>query len=123
MAMLLTGITPASMVARAAGAAPVEFSDHVGAPLQEALLLMHNTLVDANRRVSPNQSSWRTRYCLTCRRANCWMQASWTDCRRCTACTGRWRKLNRFINSSGLSCRRRRSENPPVRSIFRRFFG
>ena len=26
------------------GAAPVEFSDHVGAPLQEGLLLVHNTL-------------------------------------------------------------------------------
>ena len=27
------------------GAAPVEFVDHVGVPLREALLLVHNTLV------------------------------------------------------------------------------
>ena len=27
------------------GAAPLEFTDHVGAPLQEGLLLVHNTLV------------------------------------------------------------------------------
>ncbi|WP_338849667.1 FMN-binding glutamate synthase family protein [Massilia sp. W12] len=32
------------------GAAPVEFSDHIGTPLQEALLLAHNTLVGANLR-------------------------------------------------------------------------
>ena len=32
------------------GAAPLEFSDHVGAPLQEGLLLVHNTLVGLNLR-------------------------------------------------------------------------
>jgi glutamate synthase domain-containing protein 2 len=32
------------------GAAPVEFTDHVGAPLQEGLLLVHNTLVGLNLR-------------------------------------------------------------------------
>jgi glutamate synthase domain-containing protein 2 len=32
------------------GAAPVEFTDHVGVPLQEALLLVHNTLVGMNLR-------------------------------------------------------------------------
>lgn len=32
------------------GAAPVEFTDHVGTPLQEALLLVHNTLVATNLR-------------------------------------------------------------------------
>ena len=32
------------------GAAPLEFCDHVGAPLQEGLLLVHNTLVGLNLR-------------------------------------------------------------------------
>lgn len=53
-AMLLTGITPDFIVVDGAeggtGAAPVEFSDHVGAPLQEGLLLVHNTLVGVNLR-------------------------------------------------------------------------
>ncbi len=48
-AMLETGITPDFIVVDGAeggtGAAPVEFSDHVGVPLQEGLLLVHNTLV------------------------------------------------------------------------------
>ncbi len=48
-AMLATGITPDFIVVDGGeggtGAAPLEFSDHVGAPLQEGLLLVHNTLV------------------------------------------------------------------------------
>jgi len=49
-AMTTTGIpagtSSSSMAAKAAtGAAPLEFTDHVGAPLREALLLVHNTLV------------------------------------------------------------------------------
>jgi glutamate synthase domain-containing protein 2 len=32
------------------GAAPLEFTDHVGAPLQEGLLLVHNTLTGLNLR-------------------------------------------------------------------------
>ncbi|HTD03490.1 FMN-binding glutamate synthase family protein [Undibacterium sp.] len=48
-AMLKTGIIPDFIVVDGGeggtGAAPVEFTDHVGAPLQEALLLVHNTLV------------------------------------------------------------------------------
>ena len=32
------------------GAAPLEFADHVGAPLREALMLVHNTLVGVNLR-------------------------------------------------------------------------
>jgi glutamate synthase domain-containing protein 2 len=48
-AMLATGITPDFIVVDGAeggtGAAPLEFADHVGAPLQEGLLLVHNTLV------------------------------------------------------------------------------
>ncbi|MGH8454573.1 MAG: glutamate synthase-related protein, partial [Nevskiales bacterium] len=32
------------------GAAPIEFTDHVGAPLQEGLLLVHNTLLGLNLR-------------------------------------------------------------------------
>lgn len=32
------------------GAAPMEFTDHIGAPLQEGLLLVHNTLVGLNIR-------------------------------------------------------------------------
>ena len=32
------------------GAAPLEFTDHVGAPLQEGLLLVHNTLVGLGQR-------------------------------------------------------------------------
>lgn len=53
-AMLQTGITPDFIVIDGGeggtGAAPVEFTDHVGAPLQEALLLVHNTLVGAKLR-------------------------------------------------------------------------
>lgn len=53
-AMLETGIVPDFIVVDGGeggtGAAPVEFSDHVGTPLQEALLLVHNTLVGANLR-------------------------------------------------------------------------
>ena len=53
-AMLATGITPDFIVVDGAeggtGAAPVEFSDHVGAPVQEGLLLVHNTLIGVNLR-------------------------------------------------------------------------
>ncbi len=53
-AMLATGITPDFIVVDGGeggtGAAPVEFSDHVGAPLQEGLLLVHNTLVGSGLR-------------------------------------------------------------------------
>jgi len=53
-AMLETGLTPDFIVVDGGeggtGAAPVEFSDHVGAPLQEGLLLVHNTLVGLNLR-------------------------------------------------------------------------
>lgn len=53
-AMLKTGITPDFIVVDGGeggtGAAPVEFADHVGAPLQEALVLVHNTLVGTNLR-------------------------------------------------------------------------
>ena len=48
-AMLETGIVPDFIVVDGkeggTGAAPMEFSDHVGAPLQEGLLLVHNTLL------------------------------------------------------------------------------
>jgi glutamate synthase domain-containing protein 2 len=47
-AMQATGILPDFIVVDGAeggtGAAPLEFTDHVGAPLQEGLLLVHNTL-------------------------------------------------------------------------------
>jgi glutamate synthase domain-containing protein 2 len=53
-AMLHTGITPDFIVVDGAeggtGAAPLEFTDHVGAPLQEGLLLVHNTLKGVNLR-------------------------------------------------------------------------
>jgi glutamate synthase domain-containing protein 2 len=53
-AMLVTGITPDFIVVDGAeggtGAAPLEFTDHVGTPLQEGLLLVHNTLVGLNLR-------------------------------------------------------------------------
>jgi glutamate synthase domain-containing protein 2 len=53
-AMLDTGITPDFIVVDGAeggtGAAPLEFTDHVGAPLQEGLLLVHNTLKGVNLR-------------------------------------------------------------------------
>ena len=53
-AMLATGITPDFIVVDGAeggtGAAPLEFTDHVGMPVQEGLLLVHNTLVGANLR-------------------------------------------------------------------------
>jgi glutamate synthase domain-containing protein 2 len=48
-AMLETGIVPDFIVVDGAeggtGAAPLEFTDHIGVPLQEGLLLVHNTLV------------------------------------------------------------------------------
>ncbi|WP_176041910.1 FMN-binding glutamate synthase family protein [Burkholderia stabilis] len=48
-AMLETGIVPDFIVVDGAeggtGAAPLEFTDHVGMPLQEGLLIVHNTLV------------------------------------------------------------------------------
>ena len=53
-AMLETGIAPDFIVVDGGeggtGAAPLEFSDHVGAPLREALMLVHNTLVGTNLR-------------------------------------------------------------------------
>ncbi|MDO8774894.1 MAG: FMN-binding glutamate synthase family protein [Burkholderiaceae bacterium] len=53
-AMQVTGITPDFIVVDGAeggtGAAPLEFSDHVGSPLQEGLLLVHNTLKGVNLR-------------------------------------------------------------------------
>ena len=53
-AMLATGILPDFIVVDGAeggtGAAPLEFTDHVGAPLQEGLMLVHNTLVGLNLR-------------------------------------------------------------------------
>ena len=53
-AMLATDITPDFIVIDGAeggtGAAPVEFTDHVGTPLQEGLRLAHNTLVGVGLR-------------------------------------------------------------------------
>jgi len=53
-AMLETGILPDFIVVDGAeggtGAAPLEFTDHIGTPLQEGLLLVHNTLVGAGLR-------------------------------------------------------------------------
>ena len=53
-AMLETAILPDFIVVDGAeggtGAAPLEFTDHVGAPLQEGLLLVHNSLVGLNLR-------------------------------------------------------------------------
>ena len=53
-AMLATDITPDFIVVDGAeggtGAAPVEFTDHVGTPLQEGLRLVHNTLVGVGLR-------------------------------------------------------------------------
>ncbi len=53
-AMLETGITPDYIVVDGAeggtGAAPVEFADHMGAPVQEGLNLVHNTLIGAGLR-------------------------------------------------------------------------
>lgn len=53
-AMLETGISPDFVVVDGGeggtGAAPVEFVDHVGTPLREALRLVHNTLVGVGLR-------------------------------------------------------------------------
>ena len=53
-AMQETGILPDFIVVDGGeggtGAAPLEFTDHVGAPLREGLLLVHNTLVGLNLR-------------------------------------------------------------------------
>jgi glutamate synthase domain-containing protein 2 len=53
-AMQATGITPDFIVVDGAeggtGAAPLEFTDHVGSPLQEGLMLVHNTLLGVGLR-------------------------------------------------------------------------
>ena len=53
-AMVETQIVPDFIVVDGAeggtGAAPLEFTDHIGSPLQEGLLLVHNTLVGLNLR-------------------------------------------------------------------------
>ena len=53
-ALLSSGIRPDFIVVDGAeggtGAAPMEFADHVGTPLREGLLLVHNTLVGLNLR-------------------------------------------------------------------------
>ncbi len=53
-AMLETGVRPDFIVVDGGeggtGAAPVEFSDHLGAPMREGLLFVHNTLVGAGIR-------------------------------------------------------------------------
>ncbi|MDP3700341.1 MAG: FMN-binding glutamate synthase family protein [Hylemonella sp.] len=53
-AMQSSGITPDFIVVDGAeggtGASPLEFTDHVGSPLQEGLLLVHNTLRGAGLR-------------------------------------------------------------------------
>jgi glutamate synthase domain-containing protein 2 len=52
--MLETGVTPDFVVVDGAeggtGAAPTEFSDHIGAPMREGLLFVHNVLVGAGLR-------------------------------------------------------------------------
>lgn len=53
-AMLETGIVPDFVVVDGSeggtGAAPLEFADHVGMPMRDALLFVHNTLVGAGLR-------------------------------------------------------------------------
>ena len=53
-AMLTTGIRPDFIVVDGGeggtGAAPMEFIDHVGVPMREGLMLVHNTLVGLNLR-------------------------------------------------------------------------
>src|SRR5579859_715731 len=53
-AMLKSGVTPDFIVVDGTeggtGAAPTEFSDHVGVPMREGLLFVHNTLVGAGLR-------------------------------------------------------------------------
>src|SRR3546814_1554649 len=53
-AMLKTGILPDYIVVDGAeggtGAAPLEFTDHLGMPMRESLLFVHNTLVGAGLR-------------------------------------------------------------------------
>jgi glutamate synthase domain-containing protein 2 len=53
-AMVATDLLPDFIVVDGAeggtGAAPLEFADHVGAPMQEGLRLVHNTLVGMNLR-------------------------------------------------------------------------
>ncbi|XID75781.1 FMN-binding glutamate synthase family protein [Alkanindiges sp. WGS2144] len=53
-AMLETGVVPDFIVVDGAeggtGAAPMEFANHIGAPMREGLLFVHNTLVGVNLR-------------------------------------------------------------------------
>src|SRR3546814_7325003 len=73
-AMLKTGILPDYIVVDGAeggtGAAPLEFTDHLGMPLRESLLFVHNTLVGAGLRseehTSELQSLMRISYAVFC---------------------------------------------------------
>src|SRR5262249_61999917 len=53
-AMLETGVRPDFIVVDGSeggtGAAPTEFSDHIGAPMREGLLFVHNVLTGAGLR-------------------------------------------------------------------------
>jgi Conserved region in glutamate synthase len=71
-AMLRTGITPDFVIVDGSeggtGAAPQEFEDHVGMPLTEGLMLVHNCLVGTGLRgvirVGVGKGSQRRRHCL-----------------------------------------------------------
>jgi glutamate synthase domain-containing protein 2 len=89
-AMLETGITPDFIVVDGAeggtGAAPVEFTDHVGAPLQEGLLLVHNTLVGLNLR-DKIRSVARARWSVPSTSRGCSRSAPTGATRRAASCS------------------------------------
>ena len=90
-AMQETGITPDFIVVDGGeggtGAAPLEFTDHVGAPLREALMLVHNTLVGTGLRdrdpasARPARSSPRSISCAP------WRWARTGAIRRAASCS------------------------------------
>jgi hypothetical protein len=105
-AMLETGITPDFIVVDGAeggtGAAPLEFTDHVGAPLQEGLLLVHNTLVGLDlRRRSGSAAPARSSAPSTS--PACWRSAPTGATRRAASC------------SRSAACRRRPATPAPAR--------
>ena len=98
-AMLETGLVPDFIVVDGSeggtGAAPLEFVDHVGTPLQEGLLLVHNTLVGLNLRHRMQYRLQRQDHQRVRHRARAWRSARTGATRRAASC------------SRSAACRRR----------------
>ena len=89
-AMLETGIRPDFIVVDGGeggtGAAPVEFSDHMGTPMREGLLLVHNTLVGAGLRDQIDRRGGQDRHALSISPAS-WPSAPIGQTPRAASCS------------------------------------